>query len=46
MKADVVIPNIIPNSLDKMGSNTPRNIISSNNGANKVVVKNNKMKCY
>ena len=40
IKADIVIPKIIPNSLDKIGSRIPRKITSSNNGAIKVVVKN------
>ena len=37
---EIVIPKIIPNSLDKTGSKTPLKIISSNNGAKNVVVKN------
>ena len=40
IKADIVIPKIIPNSLDKIGNKTPRKITSSNNGAKNVVVKN------
>ena len=40
IKAEIVMPKIIPNSLDKIGSKTPRKITSSNNGANNVVVKN------
>ena len=28
IKAEIVIPKIIPNSLDKIGSKTPRNIIN------------------
>ena len=43
IKADIVIPKIIPNSLDKMGSKTPRKITSSNNGAKNVVVKNKRI---
>ena len=43
IKAEIVIPKIIPNSLDKIGSKTPRKIISSNNGAIRVVVKNNRI---
>ena len=38
--AEIVIPKIIPNSLDKIGSKTPRKITSSNNGAKNVVVIN------
>ena len=40
IKAEIAIPIIIPNSLDKIGNNTPRKIISSNSGAKNVVVKN------
>ena len=40
IKAETIMPNIIPNSLDKIGSKTPRKITSSNNGAINVVVKN------
>ncbi len=40
IKAEIVIPKIIPNSLDKIGSKIPRKIISSNSGAKNVVVKN------
>ena len=40
IKAEIVIPRIIPNSLDKTGSKTPLKITSSNIGAKKVVVKN------
>tara|TARA_Y100000991_G_C21669770_1_gene220442 strand:+ start:276 stop:488 length:213 start_codon:yes stop_codon:yes gene_type:complete len=43
IKAEIAIPKITPNSLDNMGSKTPRNIISSKNGAKKVVVKNKRM---
>ena len=43
IKAEIVIPKIIPNSLDKIGSNTPRKITSSNNGAKNVVVKNKRI---
>ena len=43
IKAEIVIPKIIPNSLDRIGNNTPRKTISSNNGAIKVVVKNNRI---
>ena len=44
MNAEIVIPKIIPSSLDKIGSKTPRKITSSNNGAKNVVVKNKRMK--
>ena len=40
IKAEIVIPKIIPNSLDKTGSKTPLKISSSNMGAKNVVVKN------
>ena len=40
---DIVIPITIPRSLDNIGNNTPRKIISSNNGANTVVVKNKRV---
>ena len=40
IKAEIIIPKIIPNSLDKIGSKTPRKINSSNNGAKNVVVIN------
>ena len=43
IKAEIAIPKIIPNSLDTIGSRTPRKINSSNNGANKVVVKNKRI---
>ena len=43
IKADIIMPRNFPKSLDKMGSKTPRNIISSNSGAKRVVVKNNKI---
>ena len=35
-----MIPEITPKSLERVGSRTPRNIISSNKGAKRVVVKN------
>ena len=44
MNAETKIPIIIPKSLDNIGSKTPRNIISSNNGAKKVVVMNKRIK--
>ena len=43
INADIVIPNIIPNSLDKIGSKTPRKMTSSNKGAKNVVVKNKRI---
>ena len=43
INAEIVMPKIIPNSLDKIGSNTPRKIISSNNGAKNVVVNNKRI---
>ena len=42
IKAEIMIPEIIPKSLERVGSKIPRNIISSNKGANKVVVTNNR----
>ena len=36
------MPEIIPKSLERVGSKIPRNIISSNIGASRVVVKNNR----
>ena len=42
IKAEKTMPEIIPKSLESVGSKIPRNIISSNRGANKVVVTNNK----
>ena len=42
IKAETMMPGIIPKSLERVGSNIPRNIISSNRGANRVVVTNNK----
>ena len=43
IKAEIVIPKIIPNSLDKTGNKTTRKITSSNNGARNVVVKNKRI---
>ena len=43
INAEIVIPNIIPNSLDKIGSKTPLKMTSSNSGAKSVVVKNKRM---
>ena len=42
IKAETMMPGTIPKSLERVGSNIPRNIISSNRGANKVVVINNR----
>ena len=42
IKAESMMPEITPKSLERVGSKIPRNIISSNRGANKVVVTNNK----
>ena len=42
MKAETMIPEITPKSLERVGNKIPRNIISSNRGANRVVVTNNK----
>ena len=42
IKAETMMPQITPKSLERVGSKIPRNIISSNRGANKVVVTNNK----
>ena len=38
IKAETMMPGIIPKSLERVGSKIPRNIISSNRGANRVVV--------
>ena len=42
IKAETIIPEITPKSLERVGSKIPRNITSSNRGANRVVVTNNK----
>ena len=42
IKAETIIPEITPKSLERVGSKIPRNIISSNRGANRVVVINSK----
>ena len=42
IKAENIIPKITPKSLERVGSKIPRNIISSNIGANRVVVINNR----
>ena len=44
IKAETIMPKIIPKSLESVGSNIPRNIISSNKGAKRVVVRNNRIK--
>ena len=43
IKAEIKTPKFLPKSLDIIGSKTPRNIISSNKGANNVVVKNKRI---
>ena len=43
IKAEIIMPKTIPNSLDKIGSKTPLKITSSNNGAKNVVVKNKRI---
>ena len=42
IKAEIMMPKIIPKSLERVGSKIPRNIISSNRGASRVVVTNNR----
>ena len=42
IKAETMILEITPKSLERVGSKIPRNIISSNRGANIVVVTNNR----
>ena len=42
IKAEIMMPKITPKSLERVGSKIPRNIISSNRGANRVVVRNNR----
>ncbi len=42
INAETMIPEITPKSLAKVGSKIPRNTISSNRGANIVVVTNNR----
>ena len=37
-----MMPEITPISLERVGNKIPRNIISSNRGANRVVVINNR----
>ena len=41
-KAETMMHEITPKSLERVGSKMPRNIISSNRGANRVVVTNNR----
>ena len=43
IKAETMMPEIIPKSLERVGSKIPRKIISSNNGASRVVVKNKRI---
>ena len=42
IKAETMMLEITPKSLERVGSKIPRNIISSNRGAKRVVVKNNR----
>ena len=42
IQAEAMMPVITPKSLERVGSKIPRNIISSNRGANRVVVINNR----
>ncbi len=44
IKEEIRIPETMPKSLDKTGNKIPRNIVSSNKGANNVVVKNRRKK--
>ena len=43
IKAETIMPGITPKSLERVGSKIPRNIISSNNGAKRVVVTNKRI---
>ena len=43
IKAETMMPEITPKSLERVGNKIPRNIISSNKGANKVVVTNKRI---
>ena len=43
IKAETMMPEITPKSLERIGSKIPRNIISSNKGANRVVVTNKRI---
>ena len=42
IKAETMMPEITPKSLERVCSKIPRNIISSNRGAKMVVVTNNR----
>jgi len=42
IKAETMMPEITPKSLERVGSKIPRNIISSKSGANRVDEKNNR----
>ncbi len=42
IKAEIMMPEITPKSLERVGNKIPRNIISSNRGAKIVVVTNNR----
>ena len=44
IKAETIMPEITPKSLERVGSKIPRNTISSNKGAKRVVVTNNRKK--
>ena len=43
IKAETTMPEITPKSLERVGSKIPRNIISSNKGAKRVVVTNKRL---
>ena len=43
IKAETIIPEMIPKFLERVGSKIPRNIISSNKGAKRVVVANKRV---
>ena len=43
IKAETMMPKIIPKSLERVGSKIPRNMISSNKGAKRVVVTNKRI---
>tara|TARA_A100001035_G_scaffold44367_1_gene31293 strand:+ start:1398 stop:1646 length:249 start_codon:yes stop_codon:yes gene_type:complete len=42
IKAETMMAEMTPKSLERVGSKMPRNIISSNRGAKRVVVTNNR----
>ena len=44
IKAETMMPEITPKSLERVGNKIPRNIISSNKGAKRVVVMNKRIK--